>query len=197
MKRIKKGDEVIVTTGRSKGMRGHVLALLDDEPYLVGPLARLNINHDRLPQSSRALLDRSGIKLPARNPFLSLFARTLEIHVALVEAIRLLEHYHPPEQIFSAPTVGAGIGFGATEAPRGLLWHRYELDERGIVQKANIIPPTSQNQARIADDLSTSLMAFGLDQPEPAIRHHAERVIRNYDPCISCATHFLHLDIQR
>lgn len=174
-----------------------LFALLHDEPYLVGPLARLNINHDRLPHSSRALLDRSGIKLPGRDPFLSLFARTLEIHVALVEAIRLLEHYHVPEQSFREPTIGGGIGFGATEAPRGLLWHRYELDERGIVKTARIIPPTSQNQARIADDLSTSLIAFGLDKPEPAVRHHAERVIRNYDPCISCATHFLTLDIQR
>jgi len=77
------------------------------------------------------------------------------------------------------------------------LWHRYEFDAEGLVRTARIVPPTSQNQARIEDDLRQSLSHFGLDQPADALRHHAETAIRNYDPCISCATHFLRLTVQR
>jgi len=85
----------------------------------------------------------------------------------------------------------------ATEAPRGLLWHHYELDHTGRVHTARIVPPTSQNQARIEQDLRLSLQNFGLDQDDDTLRLHGETVIRNYDPCISCATHFLQLDVHR
>jgi coenzyme F420-reducing hydrogenase alpha subunit len=127
----------------------------------------------------------------------SLFARALEIHIAIVEAIRLLEDYRLPSSPHLEVTPKAGIGFGATEAPRGLLWHRYEVDGDGLVKSARIVPPTSQNQARIEADLHRSLVNFGLQQPDDALRLRAETVIRNYDPCISCATHFLKLDVKR
>ncbi len=91
----------------------------------------------------------------------------------------------------------AGVGYGCTEAPRGILWHRYELDERGDVVRATITPPTSQNQARIEADLKCSLERFGLNYSEEALRFHGEKVIRNYDPCISCATHFLKVNVRR
>jgi coenzyme F420-reducing hydrogenase alpha subunit len=94
-------------------------------------------------------------------------------------------------------TPRAGVGYGATEAPRGLLWHRYEFDDRGRVISARIVPPTSQNQARIAEDLRNSLERFGLHHSDEAIRLRGETVIRNYDPCISCATHFLKLKLDR
>ena len=97
----------------------------------------------------------------------------------------------------SSWTPRAGTGCGATEAPRGLLWHRYELDDQGVIKNARIVPPTSQNQARLEIDLRQSLCAFGLDQPDDALRLRAETVIRNYDPCISCATHFLKIDVER
>jgi coenzyme F420-reducing hydrogenase alpha subunit len=174
-----------------------LFALLHGEPYLVGPLARLNLNLDRLPASSRKLLDATGIPFPSRNMFHSLLARAIEIHIAIVEAIRLLEGYQPADPPFAAATVAAGTGCGATEAPRGLLWHRYQVDEAGIVRAARIVPPTSQNQARMEDDLHRSLRAFGLDKPDDEMRQRAETVIRNYDPCISCATHFLTLDVRR
>ncbi len=170
---------------------------LHDKPYLVGPLARLNLNLDRLPTASRALLDKTGIRFPNRNMFLSLFARALEIHVAIIEAIRLLENYTLPDESAAAVTPRAGIGCGATEAPRGLLWHRYEVDAHGTIRAARIVPPTSQNQARIEADLHRSLVAFGLDQSDDALRLRAETVIRNYDPCISCATHFLKINVDR
>jgi coenzyme F420-reducing hydrogenase alpha subunit len=170
---------------------------LHGEPYLVGPLARLNLNLDRLPASSLALLEQSKIPFPSNNMFYSLFARALEIHIAIVEAIRLLEDYRPPSSPHVEVEIKAGIGFGATEAPRGLLWHRYEVDEQGVIRSARIVPPTSQNQARIEADLHRSLMNFGLAQADDALRLRAETVIRNYDPCISCATHFLKIAVDR
>jgi coenzyme F420-reducing hydrogenase alpha subunit len=91
----------------------------------------------------------------------------------------------------------AGAGCGCTEAPRGILWHHYETLADGRIKSARIVPPTSQNQARIEQDLRASLQAFGLDRDEAALRLHAETVIRNYDPCISCATHFLKLKLER
>ncbi|MGA8033510.1 MAG: nickel-dependent hydrogenase large subunit, partial [Casimicrobiaceae bacterium] len=94
-------------------------------------------------------------------------------------------------------TARAGVAYGCTEAPRGLLWHRYEMDADGRVVNARIVPPTSQNQARIEQDLRASLEAFGLDRPDDDLRRHGEMVIRNYDPCISCATHFLRLKVDR
>jgi coenzyme F420-reducing hydrogenase alpha subunit len=94
-------------------------------------------------------------------------------------------------------TPRAGVATGCTEAPRGLLWHRYEMDADGRVVNARIVPPTSQNQGRIEEDLRLSLLNFGLDQPDDALRLHCEKVIRNYDPCISCATHFLRLNVER
>ncbi|MEW6766226.1 MAG: nickel-dependent hydrogenase large subunit [Pseudomonadota bacterium] len=174
-----------------------LFARLHGRPYLVGPLARLNLNLDRLPPSTRVLLDATGLSFPTRNMFHSVVARAVEIHVALVEAIRLLEAYSVPDAPHVEVRPRVGTGFGATEAPRGLLWHRYAVDAEGIIRAARIVPPTSQNQARIEEDLHRSLHAFGLDQPDEAIRLRAETVIRNYDPCISCATHFLDLTVER
>jgi coenzyme F420-reducing hydrogenase alpha subunit len=167
------------------------------QDYLVGPLARLNLNLAHLPASTNRLMQESGIAFPSANVFHSIVARALEIHLALVEAIRLLQAYQPSDTPYLEAAPRAGIGFGATEAPRGILWHRYELAADGSIVSARIVPPTSQNQARMEADLRTSLNRFGLGQPEAKLRQHAETVIRNYDPCISCATHFLKLKIDR
>ena len=172
-------------------------ARLHGRPYLVGPLARLNLNHDRLPEPVRAALERTGLSLPSRNMFHSVVARALEIYLAVHEALRLLENYRPPEHPGREVSVHPGVGYGATEAPRGLLWHRYELDAAGHVLSSRIVPPTSQNQGRIEQDLRTSLERFGLDRDDEALRLRGETVIRNYDPCISCATHFLRLKVNR
>ncbi len=171
--------------------------LLDGKPYLVGPLARLNLNLDRLPEPVRALADNLGIRFPSRNMHHSIVARAIEIVIALREAVRLLESYTEPRESFVAVKPRAGRGIGCTEAPRGILWHRYDMDAAGKVIAARIVPPTSQNQSRIEDDLRQSLQGFGLDRGEAALRQLGERVIRNYDPCISCATHFLDLRIRR
>jgi len=167
------------------------------QPYLVGPLARLNLNRDRLPDDIQTLLAEVGFALPSRNLFHSLLARAVETLLALREALRLLDAYQVPESPWVPVTPRAGVATGCTEAPRGLLWHRYEMDADGRVVNARIVPPTSQNQGRIEEDLRLSLLNFGLDQPDDALRLHCEKVIRNYDPCISCATHFLRLNVER
>jgi len=167
------------------------------QPYLVGPLARLNLNHARLPEAVKTLLAEIGLALPSRNLFYSLMARAVEILLALHEALRLLDAYRLPDSPWVLVTPRAGVATGCTEAPRGLLWHRYEMDDDGRVVKARIVPPTSQNQGRIEEDLRLSLLNFGLDQPDDALRLHCEQVIRNYDPCISCATHFLRMNVER
>lgn len=172
-------------------------AYLDDRPYLVGPLARLNLNREQLPEPVRANLEATGIKFPSANMFHSMVARAVELHLVVYEALRLLKDYQPPKQPRVEVRPKAGVGFGATEAPRGVLWHRYEMDKDGLVRQARIVPPTSQNQARMEQDLRASLEAFGLDREDAALQLHAETVIRNYDPCISCATHFLTLDVKR
>jgi len=167
------------------------------QPYLVGPLARLNLNHERLPERVKALLNETGLALPSSNLFHSLVARAVEILLALHEALRLLDAYRLPDSPWVPVTPRAGIATGCTEAPRGLLWHRYEMDDEGRVVNARIVPPTSQNQGRIEEDLRLSLLNFGLDHPDDALRLHCEKVIRNYDPCISCATHFLRMNVER
>ncbi|HSJ80630.1 MAG TPA: nickel-dependent hydrogenase large subunit [Thiobacillus sp.] len=167
------------------------------QPYLVGPLARLNLNHDRLPERVKALLAETGLVLPSRNLFHSLVARAVEVLLALHEALRLLDAYRVPDSPWVPVSPRAGVATGCTEAPRGLLWHRYEMDDDGRVVNARIVPPTSQNQARIEEDLRLSLLNFGLDHADDALRLHCEKVIRNYDPCISCATHFLRMNVER
>ncbi len=167
------------------------------QPYLVGPLARLNLNHGQLPENIRKLIAETGLVFPNGNVFTSMAARAVEILFALQEAARLLENYAVPDSPHVPVTPRAGIAYWATEAPRGLLWHRYEVDEAGIILNARIVPPTSQNQARIEEDLRLSLLNFGLDREDDALRLHCEKVIRNYDPCISCATHFLRVNVER
>ena len=170
---------------------------LNGNPYLVGPLARINLNYDRLPTDVQNILEQNSITFPSQNMFHSIIARAAEIYFALLEAISILESYQAPASPYVEVTPQAGMGYGCTEAPRGILWHQYELDEKGDVLSAVIVPPTSQNQARIEDDLRQSLEAFGLNKDDDALRLHGETVIRNYDPCISCATHFLKIKVKR
>jgi hydrogenase maturation protease len=170
---------------------------LDGQPYLVGPLARLNLNLDRLPPRIQVLVKDSGITFPSFNMFHSIAARALEILLALHEASRILSDYSPAQEPYVHVEPRAGVGFGCTEAPRGVLWHRYELNNTGHVVNARIVPPTSQNQGRIEADLRESIITFGLNRSETDIRLLGEKVIRNYDPCISCATHFLKLILRR
>jgi coenzyme F420-reducing hydrogenase alpha subunit len=164
-------------------------------PYLVGPLARLNLNMDRLPKAVRRALERSDVPFPSANPFHGIVARAAEVHYAVLEALRILDDYRLPDAAGVEVTPCAGTGFGATEAPRGLLWQRWSTDAQGLVTASKLVPPTSQNQARIEDDLRQAVLAVGIDSPADVLRARCEMVIRNYDPCISCATHFLKIKL--
>ena len=163
------------------------------QPYLVGPLARLTLCHDRLPPAARAAAEDCGHPLPLTNPFMSIVARCLELAAAFEEAAAIVRSM--PADLGAcrvAWTPRAGIGCHATEAPRGLLWHRYEIGADGLVKAATIVPPTSQNQAQIEADLRDLLPPL-LGADDTTLTQACERLIRSYDPCISCATHFLRL----
>jgi coenzyme F420-reducing hydrogenase alpha subunit len=112
------------------------------------------------------------------------------------EAVELIDDYEPPDPPAAAAPPRAGTGHGATEAPRGLLYQRYELADDGTVRRAVIVPPTSQNQATIEADLADVAQRH-LHLDDTALRDVCEQAIRNFDPCISCATHFLRLEVDR
>ncbi|EDM81485.1 nickel-dependent hydrogenase, large subunit [Plesiocystis pacifica SIR-1] len=174
--------------------------LRDGTPYLVGPMARLNLFADRLhPRAARAL-ERSGLALPVRNPYQSIIVRAVEVVHAFATALDIVTNYtRRVEPAFvELPPAGARAGraSGGTEAPRGLCWHRYETDAEGLIVDARIVPPTSQNQARIERDL-VGLAPQLLAMDHGAATRRCEQLIRAYDPCISCATHFLKLEIER
>jgi coenzyme F420-reducing hydrogenase alpha subunit len=164
--------------------------------YLVGPLARFNLNFDRLSPLARGAAQEAGLTAPCRNPFKSIIARAVEVLNACEEALQLIAHYEPPPAPFVEATARAATGYGCTEAPRGLLYHRYELAADGTILSAKIVPPTSQNQGMIENDLR-DIATTGIDWPEPQLKSRCEQMIRNYDPCISCATHFLKLQVER
>jgi len=164
--------------------------------YLVGPLARFNLNFEKLPEVARQTARECGLQLPCRNPFKSIVVRAVELVFACHEALRVIDSYEPPAAPRCEVTPRAGEGAAVTEAPRGILYHRYEVDSRGLIRSARIIPPTSQNQKRIEDDL-WQLVPRLLDLPHEEITWRCEQAIRNYDPCISCATHFLKLRLDR
>lgn len=168
---------------------------VDKNTYLVGPLARLNLNHEQLMPKAKQALKESGIQLPLTNPYKSLIARAIELVHFYEEAIQLVKEYKPTGPAHVELKLREGEGAGATEAPRGLLYHRYKIDGNGMIQFAKITPPTAQNLPRIEADLF-ALTPRIVKMPEAEAVLTAEHLVRSYDPCISCATHFLKLKIE-
>ncbi len=169
---------------------------LNGSSYLVGPLARVNLNHHHLSPLAKQVLTDTGLAFPLGNPFHAVIARSLEVLYAIEETLRIIESYEPPPFPSVPVVVRSGVGMACTEAPRGLLYHRYRVEGDGVIRDATIVAPTSQNQRRIEDDLRAYLpRVLDLSNEEAALG--CEKVIRCYDPCISCATHFLRLDIRR
>jgi coenzyme F420-reducing hydrogenase alpha subunit len=166
------------------------------EPYLVGPLARYVLNADELTPLARTAATDAGLHTATRNPFHSIIVRAVETLHACDEALGIIDAYEQPD----APSVPigprAGIGAGWTEAPRGILWHRYEIAADGTILDAQIVPPTAQNQRAIELDVF-GYVGKHLDVADHELAHGAEWTIRNHDPCISCATHFLDLHVER
>lgn len=164
--------------------------------YSVGPLARYTLNADRLSPLAREAADAAGLGATCRNPFRSIIVRAVELVEACHEALRIIDGWTGRGDASVPVPARAGEGYGASEAPRGVLFHRYLLDADGIIQDAQIVPPTSQNQPSIEADLRAMVGAWA-DLDEHALTHRCEHAIRNYDPCISCATHFLDLTVER
>jgi len=196
------GDAFAVADFREHIVEEHVAhsnalhAKLHGQPYMVGPLARYTLNFEQLSPACREAALAAGLGPTCRNPFRSIVVRAVELAYALEEALRIIDAWTDG----AAPSVPvrprAGEGCGASEAPRGTIFHRYVLDADGLIADAQIVPPTSQNQASIEADLWRAARAW-TDLDDHALTHRCEHAIRNYDPCISCATHFLDLRVVR
>jgi sulfhydrogenase subunit alpha len=177
---------------RSNALHSH----LKGRPYLTGPIARYSLNSALLSPLALETAKQAGLGPTCNNPFRSIVVRAVEVLYACDEALRIINDYQEPEQPHLDLTPRAGTGYACTEAPRGMLYHRYRLDADGTILDAKIVPPTSQNQPSIEDDLK-HFAADWLDMPEEALRIRCEQAVRNHDPCISCATHFLKLEVVR
>lgn len=164
--------------------------------YHVGPLARYSLNFDKLPEVAQKAAGKAGLKETCKNPFKSIIVRAVETVFACHEALRIISEYKKPEKPFIEVMAKAAVGHGASEAPRGLLYHRYRIGVDGLIQEARIVPPTSQNQRVIESDLS-AYVSKNIKLSQDKLTWQCEQVVRNYDPCISCSCHFLKLHIDR
>jgi len=184
------------TEDHQKNSNALVGATRDGRTYHVGPLARYALNFDQLHDEAKAAARTAGLPQVVRNPFQSIVVRAVETLQAVLDARALVEAYAPPDPPHLECVPRAGIGHGATEAPRGLCHHTYELDETGHIVHACIVPPTAQNQRSIGEDLH-DVVAAHISETDERLKWVCEQAIRNYDPCISCATHFLRLEVDR
>lgn len=178
---------------RSNALQAH---MVDGSSYLCGPLARYNLDFEQLSPTAQQIAREVGLERVVTNPYRSIMVRAVETLYAVDEALRIISEYEEPDAPFVPAQPREGSGAWSTEAPRGLLYHRYNLRADGKIAEAKIVPPTSQNQASVEEDLM-SFVGDMLDLPEDELQTRCEQTIRNYDPCISCATHFLKLDIDR
>jgi coenzyme F420-reducing hydrogenase alpha subunit len=163
--------------------------------YHVGPIARYNVNYKKLTPMAREAAEAAGLGTSVRNPFKSIIVRSVEIVFACEEALRIIGQYEMPQKPSVEVEPRAGVGYGCTEAPRGILYHRYRIDDKGTILEAKIVPPTSQNQKTIENDLRRYVERH-VDLNQEQLTWQCEQAVRNYDPCISCATHFLRLHIE-
>ncbi len=169
--------------------------LKERNSYFVGPQARYNLNFDKLSPMAQEAARSAGLGPICRNPFQSIIVRSVEMVYACDEALRLIEQYEKPGQPAVSVEPRVSTGYGCTEAPRGICYHRYRLDDRGVIADAKIVPPTSQNLKTIEGDLRQFVQTHLLIQKDK-LQWQCEQAVRNYDPCISCASHFLKLHIE-
>ncbi|MDD5656684.1 MAG: nickel-dependent hydrogenase large subunit [Elusimicrobia bacterium] len=181
------GEFEELQVGYSTALRG---ARRGRGPCLVGPLARFNNNFDLLPEPVRRACRGVGLAPPVRNPFKSIAVRCAEMLFACAEAARIARAWSPPPRAGVAVRPRAGEGHGCTEAPRGILYHRYRTDAAGRILEVQIVPPTALNLRRMEDDLA-ALVQRDLGAGRERLTRLCEQAVRNYDPCISCATHDL------
>jgi coenzyme F420-reducing hydrogenase alpha subunit len=168
----------------------------DGGSYHLGPMARYSLNSELLTPAAREIADSVGLGPTCTNPFRSIVVRAVEIAFACEEALRLIAGYSKPDSPSIEVEPRDVVAHGASEAPRGMLYHRYEVDSEGLITEAHIVPPTSQNQLSIEDDLRAYVVGR-THLADAQLQWELEQAIRSYDPCISCATHFLDLTVDR
>jgi sulfhydrogenase subunit alpha len=164
--------------------------------YMVGPLARYNLNRDQLTPLCKEEAQTAGLAQTCKNPFQSIIVRSVELLYAIEEALRIIQSYEPPAEPCVEVRPRASVGNGCSEAPRGSLYHRYKISDQGLILNAKIVPPTSQNLKTIEHDLR-DYVEKRVHLPVDQLTWQCEQAVRNYDPCISCATHSLRLHIER
>jgi len=164
--------------------------------YYLGPIARYNLNFDKLSPMAKQVASDLNLPRVINNPFKSIIVRGVETLYACEEALRIIDNYVKPDEPSIKIVPVEATGYGASEAPRGMLYHRYRIDEDGLIQDAKIVPPTSQNQKTIEKDLR-NFIPPRIDLPQDELVWQCEQAVRNYDPCISCATHFLKLHLEK
>jgi coenzyme F420-reducing hydrogenase alpha subunit len=160
------------------------------DAYMVGALARFNLNHNQLLPRAQGAAKELGLSAPCHRPFMITVAQLVECIHTVEESIRLIDELlrRGLKEESNEVKVCAGRGIGAVEAPRGILFHDYTYDENGILTEANCVIPTNQNNNNIQKDME-ALVPGILDQSQDDIRHILEMLVRAYDPCISCSTH--------
>ena len=163
--------------------------------YHVGPLARYSLSFDRLGSVAQEAAREAGLGPTCSNPFRSIVVRSVELLWACEEALRIVESYERPDRPALPFEPRAATGHGCSEAPRGILYHRYRFGDDGLILDATIVPPTAQNQKTIESDL-LHFVPRVLDRPREELTLRCEQAVRNYDPCISCATHFLKVEVE-
>ncbi|MBP6609417.1 MAG: nickel-dependent hydrogenase large subunit, partial [Deltaproteobacteria bacterium] len=173
----------------------HAQKRVDGGAYLVGPLARYNLCGDKLPELAKQAARDAKLPVQCFNPFQSIIVRAVELVFACDEALRIIAEYQPAGPPFVTAEPRAGEGAAVTCAPRGLLYQRYRVNADGTIAECKIVPPTSQNQRTIEDDLR-AVVQKEIRRPKAELTARCEQTIRNHDPCISCATHFLRLEIE-
>lgn len=182
-------ESVVIPYSQSEGYafsEGH-------EDYLVGALARLNFNRDLLNSRTKADCELYLSTFPSNNIFHNNLAQAIEILQCVDDAIEILKSIKIVDEKPVKKTPQAGVGMGVIEAPRGILYHLAKINHQGIVEDYDVIVPTAQNQISIENDLKRYFNE-NLDKSQENLRRDAEKIIRAYDPCMSCATNFLRME---
>jgi coenzyme F420-reducing hydrogenase alpha subunit len=167
------------------------------DSYMVGPLARFNLNHDQLLPQAKKVAKELNLIAPCHNPFMITVVQLVEAVHAVEDSINTIDQIlaRGLEEEGNMMKVRAGRGIGAVEAPRGILFHDYTYNEKGIITQVNCIIPTNQNHNNIQKDME-ALVPLILNRPQDDIRHSLEMLVRAYDPCVSCSTHMIEVSFK-
>ena len=170
-------------------------AVKEGKSYAVGALARINNSGDKLCKETRDYMKKIPLKFPSYNPFHNLMAQALELMHYRGECLKVLDRLKIEKEENEPVKVRAGYGIAANEAPRGTLWHEYKVDDKGVIMYANIVTPTAQFLRNLNDNISAYVQHM-LDRKakKKEIVLEIEKLIRSYDPCFSCSSHFLKIN---